>query len=500
MKLPRHVFVSWWSVHAWAGVLAALVLAAMFLGGSVSLFRRDIEMWQDPPAAAIDRAAGDRLARAALVGRKLDGKAVGLSLAGDDQARPVLWLPRPAGQTGEEALYLDPDPARENRRTSRLIDVFFHLHFLWHDDLPIGMFIAGLLGVVFLLAVLTGVAIHLKDMARQMYRVRAVARARTLWSDVHKVLGMWGLPFQIMIALTGAIICVLSVLSPHIGLAVFDGDRAAATAAMSGAEAEPPKPSGTSAEPIGFGGLATVAERALPGMRATYVHVEPWGDAAAVATVYGQRPGHGLYPEASVRLRARDGALLQIKQQADEPIAHQTAHVIYGLHFAGFGGLPLRLLYLVLGLAGWITLLSGNWIWIERRRTRGDGRGAEILARLTIGLGGGMLVAAAAIFWINRLAPAEPGRPALEVYGFFGVWAATAVIAACVPARTWTWAALLAVAGAGLVMVPALSALVGPSYAAQTARFVDLGVGCAGLGCLIAGHVLRHRSARAVVA
>jgi uncharacterized iron-regulated membrane protein len=260
MKLPRHVFVSWWHVHAWAGVLAALVLAAMFLGGSVSLFRPEIELWQDPPAAPIDRAAADELARVALDGRSLDGKPVGLSLVGERHARPTLWLPRPEGQTGEEALYLDPDPARENRRTSRLLDVFFHLHFLWHEDVPIGMFIAGLLGVVFLLAVVTGVAIHLKDLSRQMYRVRPAAPPRTMWSDVHKVLGAWGLPFQIMIALTGALICVLGVLSPHIGLAVFEGDRAAATAAMSGAEAAPLRRSGTAAEPLGFGALATAAE------------------------------------------------------------------------------------------------------------------------------------------------------------------------------------------------------------------------------------------------
>src|SRR5262245_16596250 len=73
MKLPRHLFVSWWHAHAWAGVLAGLVLAAMFLGGAFSLFRRPLETWQDPPTAAADRAAIDRVAQARLAERSVAG-------------------------------------------------------------------------------------------------------------------------------------------------------------------------------------------------------------------------------------------------------------------------------------------------------------------------------------------------------------------------------------------------------------------------------------------
>jgi uncharacterized iron-regulated membrane protein len=225
MKLPRHVFVAWWHVHAWAGVLAALVLAAMFLGGAFSLFRHELETWQDPPAASADRAAADAALFAALRDRPIDGKAIGVQPAGERSVRAVLWVPKANGQ-GQEPITVDPGGAVP--RTSRVADVFFHLHFLWHEDVPIGMVIAGLLGVVFLLAVVTGVAIHLKDVGRQMYRFRPAARPRALWSDLHKVLGMWGLPFQIMIALTGALICVLGMLSPHVGRAVFDGNKEAA--------------------------------------------------------------------------------------------------------------------------------------------------------------------------------------------------------------------------------------------------------------------------------
>jgi uncharacterized iron-regulated membrane protein len=498
MKLPRRVFVAWWHVHAWTGVVAGLVLAAMFLGGTLSVFRHEIMVWQDPPATDIDRATIDRGVADALAARNVAGTAVGMSVPRSSAVRPVLWLTR--GDTFDE-VHVAPDREVAGPPTSRLMDVFYHLHFMWHEDVPILMVIAGVFGVLFLLAVVTGVAIHLKDIDRQMYRFRPQAAPRTVWSDVHKILGVWGLLFQLMIAMTGALICFLGLLSPHIGLAVYGGDRAAATASVSAAEAVPPASSGRPAPSLGLGTLATAAERALPGMEATYVSVEPWGDAAAVATVYGMRDGDGLYPEVAVRLRARDGAVLGIPRPEDDPIAHRITHAVYGLHFAGYGGIALRSLYVLLGLAGWITILTGNWIWIERRRARGRTRGAEILARLTVGLGGGMLVAAAALFWINRLAAVDADRPALEAYGFFTVWGLVALVCALFPARTRTWAILGAVAGGALLLVPALSVIAGPTYAGaagRTAALVDLALALVGAALLVAARVLRRVSARTV--
>jgi uncharacterized iron-regulated membrane protein len=495
MKLPRRVFVAWWHVHAWTGVLAALVLAAMFLGGTLSVFRQQIMVWQDPPATEIDRAATDRAVADALADRKVAGGAVGLSVPRSSSLRPVLWLAR--GDDTFEEVHVAPDRKEAGPPTSRLMDVFYHLHFMWHEDVPILMVIAGVFGVLFLLAVVTGVAIHLKDIDRQMYRFRPQAAPRTVWSDVHKILGVWGLLFQLMIAMTGALICFLGLLSPHIGLAVYSGDREAATASVSSAEAAPPTRSGRPAPSLGLGTLATAAERALPGMKATYVSVEPWGDAAAVATVYGMRDGDGLYPEVAVRLRARDGAVLGIPRPEDDPIAHRITHAVYGLHFAVYGGIGLRILYVLLGLAGWVTILTGNWIWIERRRARGHTRGPEILARLTVGIGGGMLVAAAALFWINRLAAVDADRPALEAYGFFTVWGVVALVCALVTAGTRTWAILGTVAGGALMLLPAVSVIAGPTYAGaagRTAALVDLTLALVGAALLVAARVLRRRS------
>ncbi|MFY0579886.1 PepSY domain-containing protein [Cystobacter fuscus] len=48
MKLAPRTFRIQWDLHAWAGVIASLFLFVIFFCGVFSLFREDIEVWQEP--------------------------------------------------------------------------------------------------------------------------------------------------------------------------------------------------------------------------------------------------------------------------------------------------------------------------------------------------------------------------------------------------------------------------------------------------------------------
>ncbi|HEU4533238.1 MAG TPA: PepSY-associated TM helix domain-containing protein, partial [Polyangiaceae bacterium] len=70
MKLSRHAFTRFWGLHAWAGVIAGLVLHLTFLTGAVTLFREQVSTWEEPlvqrpraarndgPAEVFERAFG----------------------------------------------------------------------------------------------------------------------------------------------------------------------------------------------------------------------------------------------------------------------------------------------------------------------------------------------------------------------------------------------------------------------------------------------------------
>ena len=93
-----------------------------------------------------------------------------------------------------------------------------------------------------------------------------------------------------------------------------------------------------------------------------------------------------------------------------------------------YGGLLLKVLYAVLALAACAVVLTGNLIWLERRDAARAHRGHRVLERLTVGVCGGVVLAAAAYFVANRVLPLGLERRADVEFGvFLGVWALAAV-------------------------------------------------------------------------
>jgi uncharacterized iron-regulated membrane protein len=483
---PRTVTLLW-DVHAWAGVIVSLVLAMMFFCGSLSLFHHDIEAWQDPPEARGTVASLDT-ALAAIDGKTLAGKSVSAAPPSDHAPRAALYLPDRA------AMIIDPATGAAMAERSMVGRLFYHLHILWHEAFPAGFVIAGVIATFLLLIIATGVVIHLKDLRRQAFRFRPWLRPRYLWSDLHKVLGVWGLPFQLMIAVTAAVIMLASVIGPPLSAAAFDGDRKRWERELYG-NAPAAQPSDEPATMLSFTALTEKAALVVPGMEPTYVAIDRYGRAGARATVYGDLHAGGFSPSVQVALDASTGALLSRSDRTRTP-AQSTMAVVYGIHFASYGGLGLKIAYFLLGIAGWLTILSGNWIWIERRAARRGRTGNPVLARLTLGAGGGLLIAVAGALWINRLLAPSAARPSFESYGFFAIWALVTLIALALPARRRSWAVILGTAGLALVAVPVLSFLVSPAHlgngggvAGGSAIGVDIGALLFGSALLVAARV-----------
>lgn len=218
----------------------------------------------------------------------------------------------------------------------------------------------------------------------------------------------------------------------------------------------------------------------------------------------GRLAGRSFPSGGHVVLDAHNGALISRSVDIATP-AMSAIYVVYGIHFATYGGLGLKLLYFLLGIGGWLTILSGNWIWLERRAARRASRGNVILGRLTLGVGGGIIVAAAAILWINRLAAPTVERPGLEIWGFFGTWALVSVVALAVPHHRRSWAVLLGIADAGIAMVPILSVLFSPAHLGNggglpgwRAAGVDIGAAAIGILLLLAARAAWRYGATAV--
>src|SRR5262249_30051009 len=163
------------------------------------------------------------------------------------------------------------------------------------------------------------------------------------------------------------------------------------------------------------------------------------------ASIWGERPGR-LFGRGDLVLRGTDGAILFDGVSAFATPGAALNRWTTGLHYAWFGGLVAKVLYALLAAATCLTLLSGHWIWLARRERAARRGGDRLLARLTAGVGGGVVLATAALFWANRLAP-PPSRMAVETWAFFGAWGATTLLFLSRAEARGGWSGLLGVSG-----------------------------------------------------
>lgn len=90
---------------------------------------------------------------------------------------------------------------------------------------PIGYYLSGFVALFFLFAIVTGVLLHWNKIVSNFYIFRPKEKLKTLWTDAHTALGMIGLPFQFVYAVTGAFFMIkLLIVAPAV-MALYNGDQ-----------------------------------------------------------------------------------------------------------------------------------------------------------------------------------------------------------------------------------------------------------------------------------
>jgi uncharacterized iron-regulated membrane protein len=316
---------------------------------------------------------------------------------------------------------------------------------------------------------------------------------------MHKVLGVFGLPYQLLYAWTGAVLCLGYVAVEPVFLETVFGGREQARALARGESPE------AVSEPTGklmpglpdIDALVATAERHMPGVRPNWIGLEHVGDEASTLSLYGDVPG-SAFGSVDVVLRVRDGLLLSAHGPEDANAYQLFEAWFYGLHYARFGGYAIKLLYALLAFATCAVIATGNLVWLERRDAKRVQLGHRILERLTVGVCAGVVLATGAAFLGNRLLDADlPNRASREQWVFWLAWLSGLLL-------PFVWREARRVLGFELMLAGALfesvvlldvirlpSTLDGPVH-----RAVLLAVGLCGGLSLLTGVRMWHPSAR----
>ncbi|THD58160.1 PepSY domain-containing protein, partial [Phenylobacterium sp.] len=228
-----------------------------------------------------------------------------------------------------------------------------------------GSLIVGLSGAALLALILSGVLSHPR-IFRDAFRLRLDGSPRLREAELHNRLSVWGLPFHLVVSLTGAVFGLSSLLVLPVATLGFHGDTARVYAPVIGPQVP------ADGRPMALPDLEALSTRAravIPGARLYYLGIERPGTRGARITVEVTAPGRlprgeDVYYDAQDREVGRG-------RSVTGPVGLQAYSAAAQLHFGFFGGLPVRLAYVVLGAALTFVSASGVTIWLARRQDRG---------------------------------------------------------------------------------------------------------------------------------
>lgn len=419
------------ALHTWAGVLLGGLLLAVFWMGTLSVFDREIDRWMMPGTrlpTAMSPVSLDRLppAVSALLPARVRQWRVDLPTG----RVPVLRLSYPDRAGKPTVRMLDPKsyqpiPDPETAGGSGFLFPFHYgLHLPWMN---LGKWLVGCAAMAMLVLLVSGVLIHKKLLA-EFFTFRPRKRLPRSSLDLHNLTGVIGLPFHVVVTLSGLIIFIGTYFPlAHQG-AYGSGDaaRAAFTAEAYGRYTRPA--AGQPGVPASLDAMVARAERQWGGGRPYFVRVWHPGDANSYVEMRRSYARDITMNLDQIYFDAGTGAVLARFEAA--PVMTMQ-RVISGLHFIQFEHWPLRWLYFLAGLSGCVMIATGLLFWIEARRARHarNGRaGVRVVEGLAVGCVTGIVIATLAFFAANRLLPpaarfAGQERAVLEIWAFYLSWA-----------------------------------------------------------------------------
>lgn len=443
-----------YTLHSWVGVITGILLFVIAFTGAVAVFARpELKIWGNESIRAEVPAQPQQL------GQVVEEYA---KKVGPEYLEEVhLEMPSPRFSATTRLIYEGhfetPEGGEEhkgtvfqlNPRDLSLVkewnmDAFFNSHQLdmsvflahFHADLhlgrPVGLILTGLLGLTLMVSIVTGIFIHRKILA-QLFTFRVSKTFSLMLNDGHKVMSVWAVLFHSVIAFTGAFLGLATViLVPAAAYVGFNGDQEKLVETFTAVK--PPELANVQQQ-TKLGDILERAAQERPDLNFNRLTVMGYGDQNALVYVFGtgsdQLGGETLIYQGAtaefVKSQANFGRL--------EGVTGKILDAMFPLHFGNFGGLLVKTVWAILGIATALLPITGLMLWIERglnaQNPAHSRRTYENFNRLLIGACGGVVLATVALFpgqlamnkWL-----AGQDHTDLIFFIFFATWFVSVVI------------------------------------------------------------------------
>jgi len=346
------------SIHSWLGLITGIFLLLLGISGSGLVFLKEI-----------DESLHAELLTVKPTGKPLPLDSFYLKIArSHPKIKGIAWLNPAAApdRAYEFRLYqndgkistYDLGMVSMNPYTGKVLREgnlkdfntgFMHwlIQFHWSFQLGLpGLLMATVFGITMLISIITGLIIYRKYIWKVLtFRVGIKWKNQsTIASGLHRVVGVWALAFNLVIFFTG------------FWMNMFAFDPAYWQKQKS------PCPANVLAkQPLE--GLLQKAFEKMPDLipLSVYMPTQPGSDFKVSGTLKDQHP---LFQGGnSVSFDAGNGQLTAIKKFSEKSLWAKTETSFFPLHTGNFGGIPVKILYVLIGLLPGLLSITGFMLW-----------------------------------------------------------------------------------------------------------------------------------------
>lgn len=351
------------SAHSSIGLLCCALLYLICVTGTAIVLYEEWQRIEQPAAPEMTSIDAPTVQRA--IENVLESESDRATTTHVFVHLPTPALPRTTITTDTQAFHIDRDGEIAVPEENAWAEFVLALHYRLNLPATIGMTLVGAFGAMIVALSISGVLAHPR-IFRDAFRLRARRGDEVSTVDWHNRLAVWTLPFAIAIALTGSMIGLFYVSGGSMAATAYSGDSEAAIAPIFGSEPEADATKAPLANTVPA--LAHMASQ-FPDIRPSYVILHDPGTVGQhiqIVGLHSQRLIFGEYYAFDAQ-----GHFKGTAGMADGTIGQQLAASTYNLHFGNYGGLPVKIAYILFGIALSVVIATGTFIWLNKRERRG---------------------------------------------------------------------------------------------------------------------------------
>lgn len=364
---------TWFRIHSFTGVITGLLLFIICWSGTFAVIAHELDWLVTPEVRSNNVAPEDHV---------LNWQKVYEAVAEAYPEGQIDWIEKPLySSSAAQAIINLPDQKYVRVYVDPLsFEVLGHYSYInvqrffrsFHMNLflpyRVGSYIVMFFGVSLLVSAMAALYFYSRWWTR-FFRFKRGAAA--LWSELHKLAGLWSLWFILIIAITGCWY-LFELMRNHVGdgKLVYAGEGDYAVHQI-------PKPTSDPSQPIlPVNALVDKATSVRPDIDIRVIAFD-WGDEEYGPTFYvnGQSEHILVRDRANqLTLDSRTGEVLYNQSAAEYPVYWRWSDTADPLHFGDFGGLTSKIIWFLFGLVLCGIILTGTWLHAKRLAREKQGR------------------------------------------------------------------------------------------------------------------------------